>query len=64
MAPKTIRTKHGKLMMKSILLQNGNLLIPSRAEHDRDELTWKEVQPGSSDFKRWLPVSVQEPDPR
>lgn len=50
--------------IKSIRLANGNLLIPARATHDRTQVVWKEVEPGTSDHKRWLPVAVEEPDPR
>lgn len=64
MAPKVIRTKFGKVTIKSIQLVNGNLLIPSRADNDRYEIAWKEVEPGTSDYKRWSHVSVVEPDPR
>ena len=64
MAPKVIRTKYGKITIKSINLENGNLLIPSRSEADRDEIEWREVEPGTSDFKRWSFVAVDEPDPR
>lgn len=64
MAPKVIRTKFGKITIKSIRLGNGNLLIPARSEQDRDEVAWKEVTPGTSDYKRWEHVSIDEPDPR
>jgi hypothetical protein len=64
MAPKVIRTKFGKVTIKSISLKNGNLLIPARSDEDREDIVWKEVLPGTSDFKRWAHVSVQEPDPR
>ena len=64
MAPKVVRTKYGKVTIKSINLSNGNLLIPSRSEADRDEIEWREVEPGTSDFKRWSSVAVNEPDPR
>lgn len=52
------------LEVKSILLPSGNLLIPSRTEADRRMVEWREVEPGTSDHKRWLPVAVEEPDPR
>ena len=64
MAPKVYRSKFGKVTIKSIQLKNGNLLIPARSEQDRDEIGWKEVQPGTSDYKRWSHVAVVEPDPR
>lgn len=64
MAPKHVRTKFGKMTIKSVLLPNGNLVIPARSEKDRDEIVWKEVAPGTSDYKRWKAVSVQEADPR
>jgi hypothetical protein len=64
MAEKIIRTKLGKVTIKSIRLRNGRLLIPARAADDQDEVVWKEVAPGTSDFKRWSAVAVQEPDPR
>jgi hypothetical protein len=64
MAPKVIRTKFGKATIKSIQLKNGNLLIPARSEEDREDIIWKEVPPGTSEFKRWAQVAVQEPDPR
>lgn len=65
MPAKTLKTDTGKiLIIKSIRLPNGNLVIPSRAEHNRKEFAWREVAPGTSDYKRWLPVAVDEPDPR
>ncbi len=50
--------------IKAIRLPNGNLLIPRRQAADRDQVELVEVRPGSSDHKRWLPVAVDEPDPR
>jgi hypothetical protein len=50
--------------IKSIHLANGNLLVPQRDPRDRSEVVWVEVTPDSSLYKRWLPVGVNEPDPR
>jgi hypothetical protein len=50
--------------IKSIHLQNGNLLIPSRHPENRKQMAWLEVEPGTSLYKRWLPVAVDESDPR
>lgn len=65
MPPKIIKLRSGlKVTVKSILLPNGNLLIPKRLPEDRNQAEWVEVTPGTSDHKRWLPVSIAEPDPR
>lgn len=65
MPAKTVKFPSGrKIEMKSIRLRNGNLVIPRRMEHDRTVVEWVEVKPGTSDFKRWSGVAVDEPDPR
>lgn len=50
--------------VKSIRLPNGSLLIPERMPHDRTSVHWVMVKPGTSLFKRWAGVAVDEPDPR
>ena len=65
MPAKTIKLATGHtITIESIRLKNGNLLIPGRDPNDRTQATWVEVEPGSSDYKRWLPVSEDKPDPR
>lgn len=65
MPAKTIKLRSGRIVvMKSIRLANGNLLIPKRNEFDRARVDWVEVEPGTSDFKRWSSVAVDEADPR
>jgi len=67
MPAKKIKLRHGSgviLEVKSIRLPNGNLLCPGRAEHDRKVFAWIEAAPGTSLFKRWSTVAVDEPDPR
>lgn len=65
MPPKTIKLAGGRIIeIKSIRLANGNLLIPSRRADDRTQVEWREVEPGTGDHKRWLPVASDEPDPR
>jgi hypothetical protein len=53
-----------KVAIKAIRLSNGNLLITKRMDHDRTQVYWAEVDPSTSDFKRWSSVIVDEPDPR
>ena len=50
--------------IKSVLLSNGNLLIPKREEGGKTETDWTEVEPGTSDFKRWFGLHEIESDPR
>jgi hypothetical protein len=65
MPPKQIKLAGGmRGTVKSIRLANGNLLILKRTEADRNEVEWVEVEPGTSDFKRWAPVACDEADPR
>lgn len=65
MPNKTIKLNGGRIVeVESIRLANGNLLIPSRHPDDRSQAVWAEVEAGSSDYKRWLPVAVDKPDPR
>jgi hypothetical protein len=65
MPAKFIKTDTGKVVrIKAFRLPNGNLVIPQRMERDRTKAEWVEVEPGSSLHKRWLPVAVDEPDPR
>lgn len=52
-----------KVEVKSIRLANGNLLILKRPAPDQRH-EWTEVAPGTSDYKRWAGVMVDEPDPR
>lgn len=55
----------GKIVViKSVILPNGNLLIPARTKENWKIADWIEVEPGTPEFKRWFPVSVEEPDPR
>lgn len=58
---------HGKVVVvKSVVLANGNLLIPEKfiAPDGSRYADWVEVMPGTPAYKRWLPVSSHEPDPR
>lgn len=65
MPAKILKTDTGRvIVIKSVLLPNGNLLIPARMEEDRKTADWREVEPGTSDYKRWLPVAENEADPR
>jgi hypothetical protein len=65
MPKKIIKLHTGqRIEIKAVRLDNGNLVIPARHEKDRSEPIWIEVTPGTSDYKRWLPVAVDEPDPR
>ena len=65
MPAKVIKTHTGRIVtIESIRLKNGNLLIPGRDPKDRTQAIWVEVAPGSSDYKRWLPVAEDKPDPR
>lgn len=65
MPAKIMKLDGGRIVeIKSIRLSNGNLLIPRRKAEDRRQAEWAEVAPGTSDYKRWLPVAVDEPDPR
>jgi hypothetical protein len=66
MPAKTWKHRHtGKLLtVKSIHLANGNLLVLQRTAADRTKVEWVEAAPGTPLYKRWLPVAVDEPDPR
>lgn len=65
MPAKVLKLQSGRIVeIKAIRLSNGNLLIPARDDADRTQAVWKEVAPGTSDFKRWLPVACDDPDPR
>jgi hypothetical protein len=65
MPAKWIKMHSGvRVEVKSIRLKNGNLLIPRRRADNRKVVELVEVKPGSADYKRWLPVAVDEPDPR
>ena len=48
--------------MKAILLENGNMLIPVRAEGPNGELgdCLKEVSPESPEYQKWLPFCEKE----
>ncbi len=65
MPAKRIKLFGGRVVeLKAIRLPNGNLLIPHRQAADRAQVELVEVRPGTSDYKRWLPVAVDEPDSR
>lgn len=65
MPAKTIKLDGGRIVtVKSIRLANGNLLVLQRRADDRAQLEWVEVAPGTSQYKRWLPVAIDEADPR
>jgi hypothetical protein len=65
MPAKFVKLNGGRVVtVESIRLANGNLLIPRRREDDRTQVDWAEVEPGTSDYKRWLPVAEDKPDPR
>jgi len=65
MPAKHVKFRSGRVaVVKSIRLPNGNLLIPQRHSDDPSQAVWCEVEPGTSLYKRWLPVAVDEPDPR
>lgn len=67
MAPKQVKTQNGRLVvLKSVLLENGNLLIPQKfvAKDGSRYADWVEVEPGTSNYKRWFTVMSEEPDPR
>lgn len=64
MPAKRVKTESGRIVeVKSIRLANGNLLVPRRNRAE-SRAEWVEVRPGEPEFKRWLPVAVDEPDPR
>jgi hypothetical protein len=64
MPAKRIKTASGRIVeVKAIRLPNGNLLVPRRNRAE-NRAEWAEVAPGSPEFKRWLPVAVDEADPR
>lgn len=65
MPAKLVKLHSGTVVeVKSIRLAGGNLLVPRRRADDRSKWEWAEVEPWTSDFKRWEPVAVDEPDPR
>ena len=49
-------------MFKAKLLDNGNILIPVRAESENGIVgdSLKEVEPGSSEYQQWLPFLSTE----
>jgi hypothetical protein len=64
MPAKHIKTASGRVVaVKSIRLANGNLLVPRR-DRATNRAVWAEVKPGEPEYKRWLPVAVDEADPR
>jgi hypothetical protein len=64
MPAKLVKTGSGRIVeVKSIRLKNGNLLVPRR-NRETNRADWVEVSPGDPDYKRWLPVAVDEADPR
>lgn len=67
MPAKRIYLKHVRnkpTYIKSVLLPNGNLVIPKIISRNPYVARWVEVEPGTSDFKRWFTVHVVETDPR
>lgn len=65
MPAKTIKLNSGRIVViESIRLKNGNLLIPRRRTDDWSLTELVEVEPGTSEYKRWLPVAEDKPDPR
>ena len=65
MPSKIVKLSGGRtIAIESIRLANGNLLIPKRKADDPSQVELVEVAPGTSDYKRWLPVAVDKPDPR
>jgi hypothetical protein len=51
--------------LMSVLLANGNLVVPKIMQRDPFVACWVEVEPGSAEFKRWFPVhEAGRPDPR
>lgn len=61
---KIIKTGTGRhIEVKSIRLKNGHLLVPRR-NRATNMAEWAEVAPGEPEYKRWLPVASDEPDPR
>ena len=65
MPRKIVKTHSGRIVeIYSIRLPNGNLLIQVPDPADRSKAIWSEVKPGSSEFKRWLPVAEDGADPR
>lgn len=64
MVMKWFKTASGRMVaVKSIRLSNGNLLIP-KLDRATNRAEWVEVTPAQPEYKRWMPVSVDEPDPR
>lgn len=52
-------------VLRSVLLPNGNLVVPSIVRKKPKKLTaWIEVEPGTSKFKFWWPVHEEAVDPR
>ena len=65
MPKKIVKTHTGRIVeIYSILLPNGNLLIPGRNAEDRTQAEWQEFPPGTSEYKRWFGVSEAGSDPR
>lgn len=48
--------------MKAILLKNGNMIIPVRAEGANGELgdSAKEITPDDPEYQKWLPFAEKE----
>jgi hypothetical protein len=65
MPAKRVKTNSGRhVEIKAVRLENGNLLTVARMPHDRNIAAWVEVEPGTKDYERWLPVACDHPDPR
>lgn len=67
MPAKRVYLKHVRdkqTWIKSVLLPNGNLVIPRIISRKPYVSRWVEVEPGTADYKRWYTVHVVETDPR
>jgi len=70
MAKKYVHLQQAKHLRKrshllSVLLPNGNLVVPKIMARDPFVSCWVEVEPGHIDYKRWYPRHESDhPDPR
>jgi len=70
MPKKYVHLQQAKLFRKrahllSVLLPNGNLVVPKIMARKPFVSCWVEVEPGHIDHKRWLPrAEADHPDPR
>ena len=54
-----------KAHIMSVLLPNGNMVVPKIMARDPFVSCWVEVEPSSLEFKRWRPrTEKNHPDPR